>query len=76
MSGPVTLLSVGKRTQKFVEELKAWCDKEPGRRRIIAEIVGVHPQAVTNWFGGRQEPTLEQYLAIHEYWDSPDHGRR
>jgi hypothetical protein len=76
MSEPVTLLSVGKRTQKFVEELKAWCDTEPGRRRIIAEIVGAHPQAVTNWFGGRQEPTLEQYLAIHEYWESLEQRRR
>jgi hypothetical protein len=55
-----------KRTKKLLSALEAWCDREFGRRSEVARILEVSPQAVTNWFAGRQELTGEQALAIQE----------
>jgi len=55
------------KTDKLLEELKAWCDSEYGRRSEVAKVAGVSPQAITDWFGHRRQPTAEQALVICEF---------
>jgi DNA-binding transcriptional regulator YiaG len=55
------------RVRKLLDELKAWCDLERGRRWEVARFVGVQRQVVSNWFAHRQEPTGEQVLALLEF---------
>jgi hypothetical protein len=57
------------KTQKLLDELKAWCDTPPpyGRRTRVAKILGVSSQTITNWFGGRQQPTSEQILDVQDF---------
>jgi hypothetical protein len=33
----------------------------------MAKIIGVAPQAGTDWFPGRQQPTSEQILSVQEF---------
>jgi plasmid maintenance system antidote protein VapI len=58
---------MAERTKKLLSELQTWCNREYGRRSEAARVLGVSPQAVTNWFAGRQELTGEQALALHEF---------
>ena len=55
------------RTQKILDELKAWCDEERGRRTEASRALGVTTQAITDWFGKRRQPTAEQILAVQEF---------
>jgi hypothetical protein len=50
------------RTKKLLDELRAWADQAHGRRKIIADMARVTPQAVSNWLADppRQWPTAEQ----------------
>jgi transcriptional regulator with XRE-family HTH domain len=66
----VYLYFVGKRVQKFLEELRSWCDQERGRQSEIAQAAGTTKQTVSNWFAERQEPTAEQLLAVMEYLEA------
>jgi DNA-binding transcriptional regulator YdaS (Cro superfamily) len=54
------------KTQKLLDALEVWCDKERGRRAEIAKLIGIKRQSVTDWFSGRQQPTAEQILTIQE----------
>lgn len=56
------------RTQKILNDLKEWCDRERGRRREIAKVADVTTQAVTDWFAGRRQPTAEQILAVLDFF--------
>ena len=56
-------------TKRLLEDLKAWCD-EPGtygRRAEIAKLLGTTRQTITNWLGGRQQPTGEQALVVLKF---------
>jgi hypothetical protein len=55
------------KTQKILDELKAYCDAERGRRTEVAEKIGISRQALANWFYGRQQPTSEQILTVQEF---------
>jgi len=55
------------RTRKLLAQAENWCDAEYGRRSHLAREIGAAPQAVTNWFKGRNSPTSEQALAILEF---------
>ena len=57
------------RTKKLLEELKTWCDAKHGRRAELAHLLGLPRQTVTELLNGRQNPTGEQILTIHEIWD-------
>jgi transcriptional regulator with XRE-family HTH domain len=51
-------------TQQLISRLKDWCDKERGRKSEIARQFEISPQALTNWFAGRQQPTGDQILKV------------
>jgi transcriptional regulator with XRE-family HTH domain len=55
------------RTQKLLDELRAYCDKQRGRRTEIAKLIGIKRQSITDWFSGRQQPTAEQILEVQEF---------
>ncbi len=55
------------RTQKLLDALQGWCDKQRGRRAKAAGLIGISPQALANWFSGRQQPTAEQILIVREF---------
>jgi hypothetical protein len=55
------------KTQKLLDDLKDWCDQSYGRRSEVAKAVGLGPQAITDWFGGRRQPTAEQILVVQEF---------
>ena len=57
------------KTQKLLNELKAWCDQEPryGRRTSVAKALGTSLQTITNWFGGWAQPTSEQILDVQDF---------
>jgi hypothetical protein len=57
------------RTQRLIDELRAWCDAPGGygRRSEVARALELPLGTVTHWFGGRQGPTGEQVLALQEF---------
>jgi len=55
------------RVQRLLAKAEKWCDAEYGRRSQLAREIGAAPQAVTNWFKGRNTPTGEQALAIQGF---------
>jgi hypothetical protein len=58
---------MSKEIEKLLKELRAWCDDGRGRRVEVARILGTHPQTITNWFNGNQEPTGEQALVVLKF---------
>jgi transcriptional regulator with XRE-family HTH domain len=64
------------KTQKLLDELKAWCDQDYGRRSEIAKVVGTTRQAITNWLSGRRQPTAEQILAVQEFLKKQRRARK
>jgi hypothetical protein len=42
----------------------AWCDLQRGRRRVVAKLLGVSPQLVTEWIHNRRMPRLDQALRL------------
>jgi transcriptional regulator with XRE-family HTH domain len=57
------------KTDKLLKKLKAWCDREYGRRAEIARAIGTTRGTITHWFAGRQQPTAEQALEVLEFLD-------
>jgi hypothetical protein len=55
------------KTQKLLDDLKNWCDQSYGRRSEVAKVIGLGPQAISDWFGGRRQPTAEQILVVQEF---------
>jgi hypothetical protein len=53
--------------QKILNELRAYCDQERGRRLAVARFIDVPSRAITDWFGGRRQPTAEQVLAVQDF---------
>jgi DNA-binding transcriptional regulator YdaS (Cro superfamily) len=58
---------MGELTEKLLSDLKAWCSEKYGRQTEIAKILGVQPQTVNDWFGGRKQLMGEQALAIQAF---------
>jgi hypothetical protein len=58
---------MSEKTKQLVDSLKTWCDGGRGRRAEVARFLETKPQTITNWFGGRQNPTSEQALAVLEF---------
>ena len=56
-----------KESEKLIAQLKAWADDKYGRGREIAEMLGVSPQLVSEWFAGRRTPTLDTGLKIQAF---------
>jgi DNA-binding transcriptional regulator YdaS (Cro superfamily) len=53
--------------ERLLDSLKAWCSQKYGRQTEVAEILGVTPQSVNDWFGGRKQLTGEQVLAVQQF---------
>ena len=51
----------------LLNELRQWCTEERGRQAEVARFLGVFPQAVSDWFAEKKQPTGEQALAIQEF---------
>jgi hypothetical protein len=68
-SNTVKSLGMPPKTQKLLDELKAWCNEPPahGKRTQVAQILEISSQTITNLFGGRQQPTSEQILNIQDF---------
>jgi Helix-turn-helix len=55
------------KTQKLLDELKAWCEQEYGRKAEAARVIGTSRQALNHWFTGNQNLTAEQILNVQEF---------
>jgi transcriptional regulator with XRE-family HTH domain len=53
--------------QEVLDALKEWCGREHGQQSVVANVIGVSPEAVTKWLSGEQEPTSEQILLVQEF---------
>jgi transcriptional regulator with XRE-family HTH domain len=62
-------LQMPPRSEKFLAELKVFCDQKPGRRAELARFLTVPRQTITDLLNGRQNPTGEQILAIQDWLD-------
>jgi len=61
-------LAMPPRTQKLLDAFRAWCDEERGRRAEIARLLGTKRQSITDWFGGRQQPTARsRFLSFRSF---------
>jgi DNA-binding transcriptional regulator YiaG len=49
-----------------LREIEDRLESRIGKPIQLARTLGVSPQAVTEWFKGRKEPTGEQVLAMQE----------
>jgi transcriptional regulator with XRE-family HTH domain len=55
------------RVRNLLNELRQWCTQQHGRQSEVARVLGVFPQAVSDWFLDKKQPTGEQVLAIQEF---------
>jgi DNA-binding transcriptional regulator YiaG len=53
-------------TSKLIADLKAWRDTHRVKQVELASMLGVSPQAVTEWFKGRSHPSGKLVLVILE----------
>jgi hypothetical protein len=63
-------------SEKLLAELKSWADEKYGRRSELARILGVSPQLVTEWFGGRATPIWDDGLKIQAFLKKQRRKRR
>lgn len=57
---------MGERTERLVSEVREWTKAHNIKTKEIAEWLEMTPQGVTEIFGGRNQPTGEQALAMLE----------
>jgi len=57
---------MGVLTDELILRLRKWCEKKEGRKKQVAEHLGIPPSALSNMFRAKkpQQPTGEQALAI------------
>jgi len=57
---------MGQLTDELISRLRKWCEKKEGRKKQVAEYLGIPPSALSNMFRATkpQQPTGEQALAI------------
>ena len=54
-------------TKDLLSKLREWCERERGRKSMVARYLDIDPQALSNLFGDRQQLTGEQALAIQAF---------
>jgi transcriptional regulator with XRE-family HTH domain len=64
------------RTDRFLEELKTWTQRQGMTQVELGSKLGVSPQHVTEWFKGRKFPTGEQVLAMQELMGKDKRAQR
>jgi hypothetical protein len=59
---------MGVLTDELILRLRKWCEKKEGRKKQVAEYLGIHQAALSNMFRAKkpQQPTGEQALMIQE----------
>jgi hypothetical protein len=62
-----TKISNSPKCQEIVDDLKAWCDQEAGRKILAGKVIGVESETVKNWLKGEQQPTSEQIILVQEF---------
>jgi predicted transcriptional regulator len=62
-------------TNKFLKELKDWCDAKRGRQVELAKAIKTTRWTISHWMGRRQRPTAEQVLRAMEFLEQ-DRGRK
>jgi hypothetical protein len=62
---------MGVRTAKLLDELKSWCAIERGRGVEVSAAIGVNAQVVSDFIGGRRQPTGEQALELDRFLHKP-----
>jgi transcriptional regulator with XRE-family HTH domain len=63
----IGVVVVGNLTCLIFGELKAWADAGYGRHAELARMLGVSRQLVSDWFAGRNKPTLDSGLKIQAF---------
>jgi len=60
---------MGQLTNELISELREWCEQEGGRKKFVAEYLGLPQPALSNMFRAKnpQQPTGEQALAIQNF---------
>jgi transcriptional regulator with XRE-family HTH domain len=56
-----------KESEILIDELRAWCEEEYGRRAEVAEKIGVSRQVISDWLHGRAVPSLDNGLALQRF---------
>jgi transcriptional regulator with XRE-family HTH domain len=51
----------------LMKDLSDWCKGIRGRQKVVAEVVGVSEQTLSNWISGRKRPGLANYLKIKAF---------
>jgi hypothetical protein len=62
--------------QKFLNDLKRWCDQQYGRKSKVARMLELSPQLVNDWFTGKSTPTWQTGLQIQSFLAKSEKGRR
>lgn len=55
-----------RRTERLVNQMRAWCKTHNVKHKELAAMLGITPQGITEIFKGRNQPTGEQALAMME----------
>jgi hypothetical protein len=60
---------MGPLTNELISKLRDWCEQKEGRKKLVAEYLGLPQQALSNMFRAKnpQQPTGEQALAIQVF---------
>jgi predicted XRE-type DNA-binding protein len=64
------------KTEQLLSEIKAWCEANNIKQVQLAEMLGVHRSAVTDWYKLRKTPTGEQVLTMIELLEDKHSGRK
>ena len=56
-----------KESEILIDELRAWCEEEYGRRAEVAERIGVSRQVISDWLHGRAVPSLDNGLKLQAF---------
>ncbi|MGA8477041.1 MAG: helix-turn-helix transcriptional regulator [Chthoniobacterales bacterium] len=54
------------RTQQLIAEVQAWCKTHQIKKKELAAMLGMTPQALNDVLSGRNQPTGERALHMQE----------
>jgi transcriptional regulator with XRE-family HTH domain len=59
------------RTDRLIAEVKAWCQRNKVKKKDLAAILEMTPQALNDVLSGRNQPSGEKVLHLQEIINTP-----